>query len=412
MARVPADIQGPNPLSFLPAFHPEPPLLEGSAHPACQASIIVPARNEETSLTATLDALGSQLDLTGQLLATESFEVLLLLNNCTDNSSSVAQQWQATHPTIALHIIERTLAPEVAHVGTARRLLMDTAWHRLHHAAHPVTAILSTDSDTLVAPDWIARNLAALAHGADAVGGVIHLKPGELESLPAGARQAYQRDRRYQRLVAKLEDLLDPQPGDPWPRHLEHFGASLACTPQIYARVGGMPPVKPLEDVAFVDALRRGDAHLRHDPSVIVSTSARFDGRAEIGLSHQLRLWQQMSDEATEHRVPSAAWLAHRFRTLSTLRRIFQHGSTLSLTKLPGHWSHAILHARDQSSSIAHFLSELDCDRLIDETFRGKRDGAISQVDRNLARTIAQIQFGFSPAVAQYETSTGSSPLL
>jgi hypothetical protein len=400
-------------VNFLPTFHAEPPLLEGSPHPVCQTSVIVPARNEEASLTATLDALASQVDAAGHPLPGESFEILLLLNNCTDNSRPVAQQWKNLHPDITLYIIERTLPPEVAHVGTARRLLMDTAWHRLRHSEQSVTAILSTDSDTLVAPDWITKNLSALSQGADAVGGFIHLKPGDIETLPAGARQSYKLDRRYQRLVAELEDLLDPQPGDPWPRHLEHFGASLACTPQIYARVGGMPPVKPLEDVAFVDALRRGGARLRHDPSVVVYTSARFDGRAEIGLSHQLRQWQQMSDENAEHRVPSAAWLVHRFRTLNSLRNVFQHGSTSSLANLPEHWSRVILDARGRVDSIAHFLAEIDCNRLIEETFYGKRDGAISLVNRRLTRSVAQVRFAMSPAVApQYQALTEALPFL
>ena len=118
--------------------------------------------------------------------------------------------------------LERMLAPEDAHVGTARRWLMDTAWRRLEGVAGGV--ILSTDADTLVAPDWVARNLAALDAGADAVGGAIGLRAGEIEAMEAGARRAYVRDRRYQALVARLEDKLDPQPGDPWPRHLEHFG--------------------------------------------------------------------------------------------------------------------------------------------------------------------------------------------
>jgi glycosyltransferase involved in cell wall biosynthesis len=375
------------------AFEPHPPLIDSPIHPSCCASVIVPARNEEDSLPATLDALAKQVDANGHPLDPASCEVLLLLNNCTDASAEVAVKWSEAHPETAIHIVERSLSPDVAHVGTARRLLMDTAWHRLHRSNHPVTAILSTDSDTLVDSHWIANNLTALAQGADAVGGVIGLKHGEFESLPTGAQRAYRHDRRFQRLVAEFEDLLDPQEGDPWPRHLEHFGASLACTPKAYAQAGGMPPVKPLEDIAFVDALRRSNAKLRHDPSVIVYTSARLDGRAEIGLSHQLRLWQQMSEERTPHRVPTVAALAHRFQTLRTLRDLYQNKESEQLSSFPDEWPERLMAACHCASSIADYLTLIDCNRLIDETFRGRGEGSITQVNRNLSRAIAAARF-------------------
>jgi GT2 family glycosyltransferase len=379
-------------------FEPEPSLLPGLAHPNCRAIVIVPARNEEASLAATLDALAGQVGRSGRPLSRDSFEILLLLNNCTDSSATVARSWQAAHPAVHLHIVERTLPPQQAHVGTARRLLMDTAWHRLAQATRPATAILSTDSDTVVAPDWIARNLHALAAGADAVGGRIQLKPGELEALPTGVRRAYRRDRRYQRLVAELEDLLDPQDGDPWPRHLEHFGASLACTPRAYARAGGLPPVKPLEDAAFVDALRRVDVRLRHDPAVVVYTSARLDGRAEVGLSGHLRHWQKMCDDGAPHTVPSAAWLVHRFQSLGHLRRIRRglaektppHG--ISPEKWPPAWRDSIAEALRQQNGVASFLSAIDCDRLIEETFDGEGKGEIGRVLRDLEGVVERLR--------------------
>ena len=220
-------------------FEPQQPLLSGRAHSLCRAIVILPVRNEESSIASTLDALGAQVDSHLQPLPSGSFEILLLLNNCTDQSAAVVRQWQFTHTATCLHVVTRDLPAHLAHAGTARRLLMDTAWSRLSYAsAHP-KAILSTDSDTTPAPSWISENLRALAQGADAVGGVIRLKPGHLHLLPSGVRHAYLRDRRYQQLVAELESLLDPQACDPWPRHLDHFGASLACTPVAYARAGG-----------------------------------------------------------------------------------------------------------------------------------------------------------------------------
>ncbi len=363
-------------------------MVEGTIDTSCRAAVIIPARNEEATLPASLDALAHQVDIAGAPLPLRAYEILLLLNNCTDRTAVVARRWQGAHPHVALHIMERTLDAASAHVGTARRLLMDTAWHRLGARSRAVRAILSTDSDTQVAPDWIAQNLRALERGADAVGGVIRLKLSDLEALPPGARKAYLRDRQYQQLVAEFESLLDPQAGDPWPRHLEHFGASLACTPEAYARAGGMPPERSLEDVAFVDALRRIDARLRHDPAVVVYTSSRLEGRVDVGLSWQLRLWQKMSEASEEHLVPSATWLTHRFGMLWRLRRLCEQDQILDLAEYPLAWRKRIIDAHRRCMPVAQFLADIDCDRLIDQTFRGHREGAIDMVSRSLVSAI------------------------
>ncbi len=341
-----------------------------------------------------------QVDLDGSPLPQELFEVLLLLNNCTDASSSVVHRWKTNHPNCRLHVIERTLPDEIAHVGTARQMLMDTAWHRLRSGPQKCRAILSTDADTVVAHGWIAQNLRALTDGADAVGGIVCLKHSDLKSLPNGARTAYLRDCRYQQLVAELEDRLDPQDGDPWPRHLEHFGASLACTPEIYARAGGMRPVRPLEDVAFVDALRRVDARLRHDPAVLVYTSARLDGRAEIGLSGQLRLWQEASELRQEHLVDSCEWLMHRFSTLRRLRTLCEAPSPRRLKKFPSNWHGRLAKACSLHRTGAQFLMEIDCDRLIEETFCGNRAVDILSVNRQLRHTLTHLRQELSGSYA------------
>jgi hypothetical protein len=376
-----------------PTFQPTPPLIELPLHPTCRATVIIPARNEEQSLPTTLEALFTQIDLRGHPLDPNLYEVIVLLNNCTDASAEAVHAVQHHHPN--LHQAERTLPPEEAHVGTARRLLMDTAWHRLQSIPHAV--ILSTDADTLVAPDWIATNLHAIDTGAEAVGGAIHLKPEDLAHLDPGTLEAYKRDRRYQRKVARLESLLDPDPADPWPRHLQHFGASLACTPAVYARAGGLPPIKPLEDVAFVDALRRADARLRHAPEVRIFTSARLDGRAEVGLSGQLRHWQQDAAANRPHHVQSAAYLTHRFTALAHLRQIWANPTLPA--ELPPTWREPLQATHPRHLAQAAFLATIDCNRLIDETFHGEREHPILRVLADLTHAITLAEsFAHSPS--------------
>ncbi len=371
-------------------FNPIPSVLSSHAHPGCRASVIIPARNEEHSLPATLDALRLQVDIFGLPLDPTLYEVIVLLNNCTDQSVEAVGRYQREHPTFRLQYAERFFPSEAAHVGTARRHLMDTAFHRLNSPARPKVAILSTDADTTVAPNWILRNLAAIEQGAEVVGGVINLKPEDLVSLDPGTLHAYRADRLYQREVACLESILDPDPVDPWPRHLDHFGASLACTPDIYRRAGGLPPVRQLEDVAFIDALRRVDARIRHAPDVSVFTSARLKGRTEVGLSGQLRLWHVAAVQGHPHMVESAAYLAHRFANLSRLRRIGARRRLPSLALYPECWRQPLRDMHPLRLGPSAFLCAVDCNRLIDETFDGPREERIDDAIANLNLSITQ----------------------
>lgn len=367
-------------------FQPGPSLVPGVTRPGCVAVIVVPARNEAEALPACLDALNAQCDESGARVPCSRFEILLLLNNCTDTSASVAQRWRVRHKEVQLHLVELTLPPSDANVGTARRLLMDTAWWRLTHTLSNA-AILSTDADTVTHSHWLVRNLRALEAGADAVGGAIHLRKQELLRLPASVRLAFERNRLYQKLTAELECLVDSTPGDPAPRHLDHFGASLAFTPEIYARAGGLPHVACLEDVAFVDALRRVDACIRHDPAVQVFTSSRLSARAEMGFANQLRLWNSMERLDEEQRVLSAGFLEHRFQTLATLRQIFMGSSRSSDS--PSRTPDPVFGEARRHKFFGEFLAAIDCDSLVERSFHGVHETNVPTANRELARRIA-----------------------
>ena len=371
------------------AFEPSGSVLEGTSAPECRACVAIPVCNEEGTLSACLDALDIQVDVNGRPLPKAMYEVLLLLNNCTDHSREVAKAWHREKAAVRLLLAERAFATPEAHAGTARRLAMDTAWHRLRtRSRSSVTAIMTTDADSVVAPDWIARNLAAVEAGADAVGGLIRLREGDLANLPQFVRHCYAQDRRYAALIAKLEDLLDPQAGDAAPRHLDHFGSSLACTPGAYAACGGMPALPTLEDEAFVDRLRRVELKLRHDPKVVVTTSARLEGRATVGLAGQLRFWSELHNEG-DHVVRSAAYLRHRFSLLHALRLAF---STKRLSIFRGfdeEEEFLILSALHEAETLPAFLIAVDSESLVSRTFLGALQQPIQQAIQELQVEIA-----------------------
>ncbi len=372
----------------IPTYAPAASLVPGTTALGCQACVAIPARNEENGLAACLDAFARQVDLSGVPLPKGCFEVLLLLNNCSDGSAAIARAWQHAHPAVTLHWVELDLPAERANAGTARRLLLDTAWQRLNGSGSVSGALLCTDADSTVAPDWIVQNLRSLQRGADAVGGQITLAEGEIESLPACVRRCYRQDRCYGELVSQIEDLLDPQPGDPWPRHQDHFGSSLAFTREAYAKAGGMPESPVLEDEAFVHQLRRAGLCLRHEPAVRIFTSGRLNGRAKLGLAAQLRSWSTLRTEEA-HLVQSAAFLVHRFQTLHRLREAFRCRSVAGVGFPTGEWRRWATQAVRAEGSVPDFLAAIDSDGLVDATFNGLRQQPVREAIADLAEHIA-----------------------
>ena len=293
-----------------------------------RVSVIIPAKDEAANLPATLAALAAQVTLAGQPLPPDSYEVIVLANNCHDDTAAVVRQQARQFPELALHVAELYLPGAHAHVGRARRLLMDEACARLEQARQPAGIIARTDADTCVAPNWLAAIQVEIAAGADAVGGRILTEESGFaeDSLPA-LQRLQSHDAAYRLLCARLEDLLDPAAADPWPRHHQHFGASLALTAQAYRQVGGLPEVRFLEDEALCPQLRRHDLTLRHSPDVRVLTSARRDGRVEVGLSWQLREWLHLSQQQREPQVDNPMQLARQWQLRRQLRACWANAS-------------------------------------------------------------------------------------
>lgn len=283
-----------------------------------QLSVIVPVRNEAHHLARTLESLRLQQDGEGKPLNPDTYEVLVLVNNCTDASLAVAKSYQKRNPDFALHIAYVDLPKPQANIGIVRRLLMDEAHRRLCSVGNSSGIIASTDGDTVVDSQWLWSIQREIASGADAVGGRILTHP---DRNPI--RRFHLRDVTYRTLVARLEAILDPCPHDPWPRHFQHFGANMAVTCSAYEKAGRLPEVPYLEDEAFYKALLRVDARIRKSPNVKVVTSARMQGRVDVGFSEQLRCWSTMHKNGEcQIAEPAGAW-AVKFKARHELRLLW-----------------------------------------------------------------------------------------
>jgi hypothetical protein len=204
------------------------------------------------------------------------------------------------------------LAAGQANAGTARRLAMRHA----SNIAGPHGILLTTDADAVVGPDWVARNIASLVAGADAVCGQAVIDPVDALAIPAHLHADDELECELLDLLDEIEYALDPDPHDPRPRHVHAAGASLAVTNAMFRRVGGIPRVASGEDRAFVHALTLVDARIRHDVGIEVVASGRLEGRAPGGMADTICRRMRQQDEYTDDLVEPAAdaWRRADFR--------------------------------------------------------------------------------------------------
>lgn len=245
--------------------------------------------------------------------------VFLLLNNCADGTADLVRTI-VPPPHVELRCRELELPAHLCGAGVARCLAMQgaAAW------AGPHGVLLTTDADGAVAPDWLDANVTAL-RSADAVAGRAVIDPDEARAIPQLLHDADALECRLGDLQDEIASLIDPDPADPWPRHAENSGASLAVAAAAYARVGGMAPVPSGEDRAFVDSLRRIDARVRHAPEIWVRVSGRILGRAAGGMAETIARRMVRPDPFLDGRLEPLAAALRRARLRRVARLWFRH---------------------------------------------------------------------------------------
>jgi GT2 family glycosyltransferase len=293
-----------------------PPRRRTAMEPAVVA---IPVRNEVERIERCLRALAEQ---------TRSPDaVVLLLNNCTDGTADVVQTIGRQLP-FPLNIVSVSLAPARANAGNARRLAM----FRAAELAGQSGTLLTTDADAIVAPDWISRNLAGLAAGAHAICGRVVVDPVEASSIPDNLHADDLLECQLLDLLDEIAFMLDPDPHDPRPRHTQASGASIAVPAAMLQKVGGIPPLASGEDRAFIDALIRVDARVRHDPDIAVVASARLDGRARGGMADTIKRRMRQQDVYTDSLAEPAADKFRRMDFRRRARRVWRESEGRSYT--------------------------------------------------------------------------------
>lgn len=335
--------------------------------------VAVPARNEAERIPALVEALGRQ----SWLRHGRRLPVVVVLNNCTDRSAEALATAAARHDALDITALDVGFSPVDAHVGSARRLALETAWGQ--SGGSPSTVLLTTDADARPAVDWVEANLRAITDGADLVGGHIVGDVDEEERLGPAFLKLSSKHLRYAAMADRLAALVDPLPHDPLPRHCDHTGASLAVRGLVYAAVGGLPALPFREDLAFVSRVRAAGYRLRHAPDVRVQVSARLVGRAPGGMADCLRQWIAEAEGHRPHLVEAPA---------STLRRLERRRMIRALAHADAATRRGTLHAFGLPDALAvdHAALSALVERLVpdepDAQATTPVDLAIAEIER------------------------------
>lgn len=217
--------------------------------------IIVPAHDEQEHIQACMRSL--RRAAMHPALAGEAVEIIVVLDACQDHTGALARSLGA-----------RTLELAARNVGLARQAGAEAA------LAAGARWLAFTDADSVVAPDWLAAQLALQA---DVVCGTIAVEDWGVY----GERMS----RHFELTYTDADE------------HSHIHGANLGVSAQAYAQAGGFIGLPSGEDVALVEALQANRARIAWSRSPRVVTSVRPNFRAPGGFGatleriEKLRLW-------------------------------------------------------------------------------------------------------------------------
>jgi glycosyltransferase involved in cell wall biosynthesis len=218
--------------------------------------VVIPARDEEELLPRCLDALAAAVDEVSVERPGVVVRAVVVADRTTDGTHGIV----TGHGRFDLELV----AVEHGNVGAARRAGID---HLMLGGDHHATWIATTDADSIVPRDWLSKQLALAASGADVVVGTV---VPEYDGLTSAQVEAWQR----------FHELPDPT-GD-------IHGANLGIRASVYLTLGGFRAHAVGEDVDLVRrAMASGYRALRSTGRPVI-TSSRADGRAPDGYASWL----------------------------------------------------------------------------------------------------------------------------
>ncbi|MEN5069492.1 glycosyltransferase [Stenotrophomonas sp. TWI1183] len=221
-------------------------------------AVTLPAHNEEQLIAACLQSL--QVAALHPALRGEPVVIVVALDCCTDATGWICQRMGVEVVTV-----------EAGCVGVARAAASERA------LALGARWIGCTDADSVVPPDWLARQLHC---GASAFCGVVAV--GDWLDYPQAVREQF----------LQGEHAVDGHP------HVH--GANMGFSAAAYRQSGGFAPLATGEDVALIQTMQGAGMRVARLARPRVMTSARRQARAPHGFSDFLRRLEQRVALATD----------------------------------------------------------------------------------------------------------------
>ena len=224
--------------------------------------VIVPAHDEEECIEDCVQSL--QKAATHPALCGEDVQIIVVLDACEDRTG-----WRARS------LGAKTTDIHAKNVGLARQIGAKVA------LGAGARWLAFTDADTVVAPDWLATQLAL---DVDAVCGTVTVQDWGSYG---------ERMKRHFELTYTDAD-----------GHSHIHGANLGVSAKAYEIAGGFIGLESSEDVALVNALTASGAKIAWSKSPRVVTSVRANYKAPGGFGatleriEKLRQWASISVRA------------------------------------------------------------------------------------------------------------------
>lgn len=254
-------------------------------------AVAIPVRNEITLLPralAALEAAMEKIDLPGV--------AVFVVNDTRDASADCIRDWMHEAP-CAVALVEAEFDPAIRNAAHCRRLALDCASALVRSGG----ALLTSDADSHVAPDWIARCLAELGKGVDLVCEDVRLDERELARLPEIVRRTGDAERALFEASERLWQVWTN--GRAGAFAWRASGASMAVSAAAYRAIGGLPLPQIGEDAALcAEILRRGYRAVQLSDAG-TRTSARLDGRAPGGCGGELARRARCEDPTCDPRL-------------------------------------------------------------------------------------------------------------
>jgi glycosyltransferase involved in cell wall biosynthesis len=228
-------------------------------------AVVVPAHNEERRIAQSILAI--ERAAAHPLLRDCPILTVVVLDDCEDDTAGCLERAPTRFPGAAIEARYRN-------VGASRKAGIDYVLRHAKDQRLDDVWIATTDADTVVDDLWLMRQLEWWRRGAQAIAGTVR------PYVPRGSQQ------RFARYDAYMNELgLDFG-------HPHVHGANMAFTAATYLEAGGIEPLPTAEDHALWQAMRETGRRVWSVGEVVVTTSARDEGRAPDGFAGFLRSFE------------------------------------------------------------------------------------------------------------------------